>query len=510
MSAPSVGSPFREGPPAPEDPLVPLLVVEGGAPDPVALATWHLALTASTAVEVPHDLFGLWLYPVSGGAVLLGPDALAQDGVVVPLPDPYLLQDQLFQLEEVLRRAKYAAVIAVPVRQGPRDVGVMLLGSFTRGAFGPPQALALRRLGGGLTSTLASLGEVMAAVAPHATLEPAMSLEALPTHLARAAAEAMNGPDLVRRVSGVLYALLPHDRLEILATGPADLAFVALSGNAQRRRWSASGRARDPFAEILSRFGSSPTLLVDDLTELETEGAWMVGSGSHATQPARAVLGARLEVGGRRIGYLLLASVAENAYRPEDEDTIAVVASLVATRVSELRLAAEVEGLRVQGAAVEAPTLPLVRAGDALANTAHLGEGLARFSDALRELLPHERIAVHLRWGEDEVIEVDPLAPRPFADIPPAPVAHFHGAQVLLGDLEWLVRSVDEAEEIVVPLRVAGRTVGTLGVHGKNFDATRDATDTAIRFANVLAPHLELLRRGASSLAPRPGSAVGR
>ena len=115
MSVTGVGAPLREGGSGPLDPLVPLLVVEGGAPDPVALATWHLALASTTAVEVPNDLFGLWLYPTSGGAVLLGPEALAEDNVVVPLPDPYLLQDQLYQLEEVLRRAKYSAV---PVRKG--------------------------------------------------------------------------------------------------------------------------------------------------------------------------------------------------------------------------------------------------------------------------------------------------------------------------------------------------------------------------------------------------------
>ena len=146
MSAIGVGSPPPAESTLPGDSLVPLLAVEGGAPDPVALATWHLALTSTTAVEVPHDLFGLWLYPASGGAVLLGPEALAQDNLIVPLPDPSLLQDQLFQLEEVLRRAKYTAAIAVPVRQATRDVGVMLLGSFSRGAFGPGQALALQRL----------------------------------------------------------------------------------------------------------------------------------------------------------------------------------------------------------------------------------------------------------------------------------------------------------------------------------------------------------------------------
>src|ERR1043166_5318297 len=37
-------SPSRGTPGAPGDPLVPLLPIEPGAPDPVALSRWHLAL----------------------------------------------------------------------------------------------------------------------------------------------------------------------------------------------------------------------------------------------------------------------------------------------------------------------------------------------------------------------------------------------------------------------------------------------------------------------------------
>src|SRR5262245_30804833 len=105
------------------DVLVPVLQAEG-APDPVALATWYLALASSTAIEVPHDLFAPWLFHDSGGAVLLGPSALAQDHLEVPLPAPQLLQDDLYALEEKLRKARYDSVIAVPIHHAARDVGV--------------------------------------------------------------------------------------------------------------------------------------------------------------------------------------------------------------------------------------------------------------------------------------------------------------------------------------------------------------------------------------------------
>ena len=500
------GTATRHGPSTgPGDPLVPLPAMEGGAPDPVAIAMWHLALGATTAVEVPHDLFALWLFPESGGVVLLGPEALAHDQVSVPVPEPHLLQDQLFQLEEVLRRAKYASAIAVPIHHADRDHGVMLLGSFARGAFGPLQAMALQRLAARISPTFARLAETMPSAAPHVTLEPVMTREELPDHLARTASEAASGPDLVRRVSGVLYPLLPHDRLEILAAGQSDHAFFPLSGNPPKRRWSAGGGVVEPFSAIAERFGTVRTLLLDDLDEGDPAGDWAVGSGAAPAQVARALLAARLEVGGQSVGFLLLGSVSRDAYRPEDEDTLAIAARLIAPRVAGLRLAAEVERLRAQAVAADTPALPLIRAGDALAGTSHLGEALAQFSEELRTLVPHRKIVLHLRWGESEVIALDPGSPRPFADLPAQPVDSFEGAAVLQGEREWLVRSVGGGEEIIVPLRVAGRPVGTLGVQSPAFMATREAAATVLQFANVLAPHLELLRRGAAPVAPRPG-----
>jgi len=480
------------------DPLVPLLPLEGRAPDPVALATWHLALASTTAVEVPHDLFALWLFPTSGGVVLLGPDALAQDSVDVPVPQRHLLQDQLYQLEEVLRRAKYGSAIAVPVRHEGRDVAVMLLGSFQRAAFGPVQALALKRLAARLVMSLAPLADLMSAAAPHAALEPVMTREALPGYIARVAAEAANGPDLVRRLSGVIYPLLPHDRLEILASATVEGWLVPLSGNAPRRR-TRSGSVTEPFAGILARFGDAPTLVLDDLTELGEEGPWAIGSNGDEPRPARGVLGARLEVAGQCVGYLLIASVAREAYRPDDEETLAVAGLLIASRVAGFRLGAEVVGLKAELDAVDTPALPLIRSAEALAATGHLGEALGRFSEGMRGLLPHERITLHLRWGDEEVIALDPGAPRPFADIPAMPIDGFAGAPVLRAEREWLVCQVDEGEELIVPLTVAGRAVGTLGVMARSLGDHHKAATTARMFANLLAPHLELIRRGASA-----------
>ena len=310
-----IGSPRRSwGTPRPgADPLVPLLAVEGGGPDPVAITTWHQALASTLAVEIPHDLFALWLYPASGGVVLLGPEALARDRVDVPLPDPLLRQDQLFGLEEVLRRAHYASAIAVPVRSGGRDVGLILVGSFERAAFGPGQVGKLHRQAAQLAGTLTDLARAMPAVTAHAVVEPVMSVEDLPGHLARAVVEAATGPDLVRRVSGVLYPLLPHDRVEILGLG-RDGGLTPLSG-----------KAEPSLAALVERFGSEPVITIEHGGEM------------------LSYLGARLELAGLVVGYLLLGSVAADAFRPEDEEILAMAALMVTPRVQAIQLVALLE-----------------------------------------------------------------------------------------------------------------------------------------------------------------------
>lgn len=482
-----------------EDPLVPFLPMEGGAPDPVAISTWHQALVASTSVQIPNDLFALWLYPASGGIVLLGPDTLARETIELPLPEPRLKQDQLFELEQVLRRAKYLSAIAVPVRHESRDVAVALLGSFLRGAFGPQEAAALHRLGERLVPPLSELALVMPSVTPHAAVEPAMTPEELPGHLARAAVEAADGPDLVRRVSGVLYPLLPHDRVEILVVA-GDTRLVALSGGAPRRRWSSTGGSVDPFTTIVNRFGPAPTILIDDRDGASEGSEWVVGNRAAGSQPARAVLGARLQVAGQVVGYLLLGSVAGDAYRPDDEDILGLAGLLLSPRVHGLRLQAHLDAREAD--APDQSSDALAGSAEALAGRSHLGEALSRFAESLAQVLTHERIAIHLRWGEEDLIELEAGAPRPFADLPRIPLSSFQGAAVIRGDREWLVRSVGGGEEIIVPLQVAGRATGTLSVFGKNFPRTREAALTAHRFANVLAPHLELLRRGAAMTAP--------
>ena len=94
MPVPEEDPPGNVFPPSSGEPLVPILRVEEGVADADALATWHQALSNALAPDVPHDLLALWLFPISGDAVLLGPEALAQDELQVPLPSPQLQPQQ--------------------------------------------------------------------------------------------------------------------------------------------------------------------------------------------------------------------------------------------------------------------------------------------------------------------------------------------------------------------------------------------------------------------------------
>jgi hypothetical protein len=205
------------------------------------------------------------------------------------------------------------------------------------------------------------------------------------------------------------------------------------------------------------------------------------------------VLGARLEVGGATVGYLLLGSVARDAYHPDDEELLGLAGLMLAPRVAGLRVPEPSEPVP----AIDSRDLPLARAADILADTAHLGDALAGFAAELGQLLPHRGISLYLRRGEDELFILDPRAPRPLADLPALAVDAFEGAAVLEGDREWQVHDADALVEVLVPLRVAGRTMGVLGVRSDGFDSSRGAAAIARQFADVLAPHLELLRRGA-------------
>ena len=479
--------------------LVPVLDLAAGPPDPVAVATWHMALSNLVGAEVPHQLLGLWVFPGRGGVVLLGPDGLSQDQIAVPEPDPYLSQDQLFDLEETFRRAKYASAAAIPIRADERDVGVLVIGTFETGAYGPDAARMLHRLAAQLAPSITTLGNLLAA--PTTPMEPGAADEDLAATLIAMANDAPTGSELVRRLSGLIHPQLPHDRLEIVAFANGSRAAMPLSGQSGRRRWGSSSNTWGDVAKLLLEFmNTGPTAAIANLGAEAPGLTFPGGTGG----PARtgSVLGARLRLGDETIGLVVLGHAVQGLYREEDEALLDQIARTVAPRVQVFRLESELQGLRGQLEVLQAPSLPVLRAAEALAGTTHLGEALHLFSGEVRELIPHDLMRFYLRVSDEEMVELIPDAIRPLADLPLLPVASFGAQPVLDGERPWTLAHGREAEAIVVGLSVAGRVIGAMLLGGPQFENPRDAAAVAQQFATIVAPHLELLRRGAVIRTP--------
>ncbi|MEZ4589207.1 MAG: hypothetical protein R2909_22770 [Gemmatimonadales bacterium] len=475
----------------------------------MAISTWHLAVSSLIGSVIPHQLFGLWVFPEHGAPVLLGPEALAEDHLAVPRPEPFLSQDELFELEEKLRQASYASAVALPIHGVERDVGLALVGTFDPGAYGPTQVRQLQQLAAQLHSTLDPLSRAIRGKAEPSAIVCRPSEEELPEALLRTVSEAPTGAELVRRLSGVLHAHLPHDRLELLAFQNGGSAAIPLSGTMARRRWGSPVPGWGELARALeTSLGSEGTVSVGAPNGLESAPAWPTATAG--APKIHSLLAARLTLGEERLGLLVFGHAGDDVYRPVDEELAARVARLVSPRVAAIRLEAEVQTLRGQLEVLQSPSLPVIRAAEALAATAHLGEALHRFATELGEIVPHDRVRYRLRWSEGELVTLLPEAIRPLGELERAAVAEDPAREVLDGERDWLLYPSEGGATLAVALKVAERRVGLLLLEAASFPAARDLAAAVLPFAAVLAPHLELVRRSAvatvrsSASAPAP------
>jgi len=441
--------------------------------------------------------------------VLLGPEALAQDHLAVPKPEPFLSQDELFEMEEKLRRAAYASAVALPIHGVDRDVGLALVGTFEPGAYGPARVRQLQQLAAQLHATLDPLSRAIRGKAEPSAIVSNPSEEELPEALLRTVSEAPTGAELVRRLSGVLHTHLPHDRLELLAFANGGSAAIPLSGAMARRRWGTPVPGWGELARALERaLGGDGAIAIEAPNGLESAPAWPT---SAAGAPRiHSLLAARLALGDERLGLLVFGHAGDDVYRPVDEELAARVARLVSPRVAAIRLEAEAQALRGQLEVLQSPSLPVIRAADALATTAHLGEALHRFGTELGEIVPHDRLRYRLRWSENELVTLRPEAIRPLGELERSAVADDPAREVLDGERDWLLYPSEGGATLAVALKVAERRIGLLSIEASSFPAARDTAATVLPFAAVLAPHLELIRRSAvaavkpSASAPAP------
>lgn len=488
------------------EPLVPLLRIEEGLADPGTLATWHDAVSSALSADVRHDLLGLWLYPPTGGAVLLGPENLAEDHLPVPLPTPQLEQAHLAQIEAIVGRAGYGSVVALPIRFGKRDVGLMLVAALEKGCYDEGETVLLGLVGQRLAPLFGRLGHSWTMNGGAYSSHPER-IGALLSAVADANAHAGSPQLFLRALSRAIDPLLPHDHLELLVADADAHRYLRLGEHCGGPVWADPSLVFDrDLLDVEALFTGGDRFL---LTDACADPRWPRGYFT-AAEPAgaelRSVVGTRLARWARSCGFLLAGSVGPGLYGKPDADLLAQIGGLIAPQAA---LWAR-EGTAAQpGVPLDGPGTPagsIAQVADTLATLADLGEAIGRVAQTAAHHIPfdHMRCAIRLREG-DRVVLLEPGERRPLPDLPLIPVAGTTLGQVLQGESPNSFTVVDGEARLIVPLRVAARVHGALVLTASYPALLREIhVPAAQELADVVAPHLELLRRAA--LLPPPYS----
>jgi GAF domain-containing protein len=474
--------------------LVPVLPWQEGPPDAIGVAAWHLALSNLIGQEVPHDLLGLWLFPSRGGVMLLAPEELGGDDLTVDPPHPWLSQHQIFELEERIRRAGYGSVVGIPVRGETRDLGLAIFARLEPARYGPEQAmqlLAMMRQVVPVFTMLSDSPPLAVSTGPSARI----TRQNVSELVAAAAAEGRTPAEVLRLISGVLHPVIPHERIEVAVAGTGG-SWALLSGPPEGRRWSDSTSVvTQHVTGLVARADEDGTIMVGDLRTLGL--AWPAYRETRALSRVHAVLGVRLSVAGSETAWLLLGGAAPDLYREPDRELLVSVAPVVAIRVHGLRMALDAEVARTIAAGQQSSQSRAARVASTLAAAPLWSEAVTLFVQDVRESLGYAEVRWALRLESGDCVESHAGDRRPLADLPPLPIGS-DLATLLSGAAPFLV-SGPRGSDLIVPLRVGGRVVGALELLGGSPGTAGHPVTSAQLFADLIAPHLELLRREASS-----------
>ena len=488
------------------EPLVPLLRVEQALGDPDALATWYSALSNALSTELPHDLLGLWLYPAHGGAVLIGPEALAQDDLKVPLPAPQVEPSQMALLEDIVRDAGYASVACLPIRSGRRDVGLLLAADLQTERYGEDERLMLERVAQHLSPLMGRLSRQWGGTGG-ATPQVAR-FAALVDALAFLAEHAGSPPLYVAELGRALEPLLPHDHLELLVADAERVRAYRLGEHAGGPLWAdpslVIGREH---LDLDALFKNRDAVILPDTYQ---DARWPRGYFT-VEEPTgaevRSVVGVRVRGPHGLAAYLLAGSVSADLYDEADAALLTRVAGLIASQVWVLVDAFSPAAAAAPAAAPAAPEQPQASLFDAvelLATGTEFAETTRRVADLAARLIPFDEMRFAIRLSEgDRVVLLEPGERRSLPDLPLIPVAGTALAAVLQGELPSSFALVQGEARLVVPLRVAGRIHGALVLTAQHPAILREVhLAPAQQLADVIASHLELLRR--TALLPPP------
>ena len=508
--------------------LIPLLHPRTRIQDMDELKAWYEAVADALRPEIPSELFALWIYGSDGEPLLIEPEALVEDNLQVPSAHPIANQLLLDELEDRIRRAGYGSVLLCPVRHGGQDVALLLLAAFTPHAYGMrPRAMieAAADVMGPMLARAARAGSPSEDSSPagHSLSGEVASQDGQARREARdqeregalfeAVADAIGGAgtprDLMLALSFALQPILPHDAYELLVPDSAGEHHYRLALHGHGPLWgdptlSLPASVLDPARLLGEREG----LIVSDTSLSEGTPVPELVTVRGPEEPPRSVIGVRLKVVERLTGYLLLGSAGPAMYREEDLALLDRVGALLAPRVDGIVLGWQHSILKGQLDVLRHVPMRLSKVAELLATTPFLGEGMKLFVEQASALVPLTALEFAVRLtDEHRVAVVKPGVPTPLADLPQEPIEGTGVAQVVRGEVPFLLTTQEEGQEplavLVVPLRTSGRVFGAMAMTARGL-AAFSRTDMALaqQLADLAAPHIDLARRAGGPPPP--------
>lgn len=501
---------------------MPLLRVDEAGSDLEAIRTWREALADALAIQgIPQDLFALWIYPPGGEAVLIGPEALTQDHLLVPRAQPYVEPSQLGVLEEILRDARYGSAVAAAIRHGTADVGLVLLGSLEADRYPATARIALDRMLMAIAPMVGRVarrwtglrepdesGDSSHARVPEQLVSDVQRMSEMLASLGQAASGAGTPRDFILALSFAIQHLLPHDAIEILIPDATSEQTYRLSGHGHGPLWS------DPQL-VLPRSGCDVERIFEEAgvvrvrnTETDSRGPFPHTLGELGGGGARSLIGVRLRVLEKTVGFLMVSSPGPDFYQAEDVILLDHVGALIASRVDSFVLSWQHQVLKSHLAVLRHVPMHLSQIAETLAATPLLGEGTRQFARLAGQLLPLGHVEFAVRLGDEHrVAIVKPGDSTALPDRPQTPLAATPAARVIRGEIPYLLTETPSptgpVSALVVPLRCGGQVFGALAMTSTAAEPlTRTDMAVAQQLADLIAPHFEILRRSAVSPVP--------
>jgi hypothetical protein len=210
------------------------------------------------------------------------------------------------------------------------------------------------------------------------------------------------------------------------------------------------------------------------------------------------------------VAYLLVGSIGPEIYGSDDLALLGLLAELIAPQIAGFMRSAEprlqltpprAEPPAVQRAAeLQDPSAEtLFRIAGLLATTSNPALATRLIAQEGAGLLPFDKLTIALRLTEgDRVVLLEPGERRALPELPQVPVTGTALERVLHGEVPNSLSQARGESRLIVPLRVAGRIHGAL-VFSAGPPASLDESHlgSAQRLADIVAAHLELLRRAA-------------